>query len=99
VVAGWKVVVRMTDSELTAASDAAPDGAAPKAGRIKRTAAVPMKIWSRLNAIDFMNSSFVFAALSILCLFPFMITLSAALGGDFSKAVVHRAGFSGQAAT
>ena len=29
--------------------------------------------WSRLNAVDFMNSSLQFAALAVLCLFPFLI--------------------------
>jgi hypothetical protein len=29
--------------------------------------------WSRLNAADFMNSSLQFAALAVVCLFPFLI--------------------------
>ena len=37
--------------------------------------------WSKLNAIDFMNSSLQFAALAVLCLFPFLITVSAESGG------------------
>jgi len=36
--------------------------------------------WSKLNAIDFMNSSLQFAALAALCLFPFLITVSAESG-------------------
>ena len=28
--------------------------------------------WSRLNAVDFMNSSMQFAVLAVLCLFPFV---------------------------
>ena len=36
--------------------------------------------WSRLNAVDFMNSSLQFAALAVLCLFPFLVVFSAAGG-------------------
>src|SRR5215472_159056 len=38
--------------------------------------------WARLNAVDFMNSSLQFAALAVLCRFPFLITVSAESGGD-----------------
>ena len=38
--------------------------------------------WSKLNAVDFMNSSLQFAALAVLCRFPFLITVSAESGGD-----------------
>jgi hypothetical protein len=36
--------------------------------------------WSRLNAVAFMNSSLQFAALAVLCLFPFMIIVAAESG-------------------
>ena len=54
--------------------------------------------WSRLNAIDFMNSSLQFAALAVLCLFPFLITVSAEGGGDARHALVARLGLDQEAA-
>jgi hypothetical protein len=54
--------------------------------------------WSRLNAIDFMNSSLQFAALAVLCLFPFLITVSAESGGDARHALVARLGLDQEAA-
>jgi membrane protein len=54
--------------------------------------------WSRLNAIDFMNSSLQFAALAVLCLFPFLVTVSAESGGDARHALVARLGLDQQAA-
>ena len=49
-------------------------------------------IWARLNAVDFMNSSLQFAALAVLCLFPFLITVSAESGGDARHALTARLG-------
>ena len=60
-------------------------------------ARLPMTLWSRLSAADFMNSSMVFAALAILCLFPFMMIIGALLGRDIMQAWVHRLGFSQEA--
>ena len=54
--------------------------------------------WSKLNAIDFMNSSLQFAALAVLCLFPFLITVSAESGGDARHALVARLGLDQKAA-
>jgi membrane protein len=54
--------------------------------------------WSRLNAVDFMNSSLQFAALAVLCLFPFLIIFSARGGGDARHALVARLGLDQQAA-
>jgi membrane protein len=54
--------------------------------------------WSRLNAIDFMNSSLQFAALAVLCLFPFLIIFSAKVGGDARHALVARLGLDQKAA-
>jgi hypothetical protein len=53
---------------------------------------------TRLNAVDFMNSSMQFAALAVLCLFPFVITVSAEGGGDARHALVARMGLDQQAA-
>src|SRR5215469_7365313 len=54
--------------------------------------------WSKLNAVDFMNSSLQFAALAVLCLFPFLITVSAESGGDARHALIARLGLDQQAA-
>jgi len=54
--------------------------------------------WSKLNAIDFMNSSLQFAALAVLCLFPFLITVSAESGGDARHALIARLGLDENAA-
>jgi membrane protein len=53
---------------------------------------------TRLNAVDFMNSSLQFAALAVLCLFPFVITVSAEGGGDARHALISRMGLNSQAA-
>jgi len=54
--------------------------------------------WSRLNAVDFMNSSLQFAALTVLCLFPFLVIVSAESGGDARHALVARLGLDQKAA-
>ena len=54
--------------------------------------------WSRLNAVDFMNSSLQFAALTVLCLFPFLMIVSAENGGDARHALVARLGLDQKAA-
>jgi membrane protein len=53
-------------------------------------AGAPGTYWSHLSAVDFMNSSFAFSALAVLCGFPFLAVLHAALGGDFRQVIVAR---------
>ena len=53
---------------------------------------------SRLNAVDFMNSSLQFAALAVVCLFPFLIIFSARSGGDARHALIVRLGLDQRAA-
>jgi membrane protein len=49
--------------------------------------------WSRLTAVDFMNSSFAFAALAVVCAFPFLAVVSAATGaGGVRRAIITRMG-------
>jgi membrane protein len=55
-------------------------------------------VWDRLNAVDFMNSSLQFAALGVLCLFPFLIIVSAGTGHDLRKTVITRMGLDQHAA-
>jgi membrane protein len=66
------------------------------ADRVK--ASTPGRIWSRLNAIDFMNSSMQFAALGVLCLFPFLVIVAAETGGDVRPALIRRLGLDQNAA-
>jgi membrane protein len=55
-------------------------------------------VWYRLNAVDFMNSSLQFAALGVLCLFPFLLVVSAGTGHDLRRTVITRMGLDHQAA-
>jgi hypothetical protein len=45
-----------------------------------------------------MTSSFAFAALGVLCAFPFLAVVSTAIGGDFRQAIVVRMGLNDKAA-
>lgn len=54
--------------------------------------------WSRLNAVDFMTSSMQFAALGVLCLFPFLVLVSAGTGHDLRRTLITRMGLDQQAA-
>jgi membrane protein len=58
----------------------------------------PAKCWSRLTALDFMNSSMQFSALALLCLFPFLIIVAAEGGGDVRPALIRRLGLNRPAA-
>ena len=55
-------------------------------------------LWHRLNAVDFMNSSLQFAALGVLCLFPFLVLVSAGTGHDLRQTVITRMGLDQHAA-
>jgi membrane protein len=65
-------------------------------GRVQAGAAG--KYWSRLTAVDFMNSSFAFAALAVVCAFPFLAVVSAATGaGGVRQAIITRMGLNAHA--
>ena len=53
-------------------------------------------LWTRLNAADFINSAFQFATYALLCIFPFMIVVTAAAGGSFRKVIIARLGLDPQ---
>jgi membrane protein len=55
------------------------------------------RYWGRLSTADFMNSSFAFAALAVLCAFPFLAVTSVALGGDLRTVIVARMGLNPEA--
>ena len=54
--------------------------------------------WSRLSAVDFMNSALMFAGLFLVCFFPFLAVVDAAAGRNTQKTITDRLGLSGQAA-
>ena len=56
------------------------------------------KYWSRLTAVDFMNSSFAFAALAVVCGFPFLAVVSAATDRDVRQIIITRMGLNAKAA-
>jgi membrane protein len=57
----------------------------------------PGRFWARLSTADFMNSSFAFAALAVLSVFPLLAVTSAVIGGDIRDAIVARMGLNAQA--
>jgi membrane protein len=61
-------------------------------------ASVAGKYWSRLTAVDFMNSSFAFAALAVVCGFPFLAVVSAATNRDVRQIIITRMGLNAKAA-
>jgi membrane protein len=54
--------------------------------------------WSRLSAVDFMNSALMFAGLFLVCFFPFLAVVDAAAGRNTDRTITDRLGLSGQAA-
>jgi len=72
------------------------DKGAATAARVK-TGSVGT-FWSRLSAVDFMNSAVMFAGLFLVCFFPFLAVVDAATGRNTQKTITLRMGLSGQAA-
>jgi membrane protein len=54
--------------------------------------------WSRLTAIEFMNSAVMFAGLFLVCFFPFLAVVAAATGKNTQQAITIRLGLNPQAA-
>lgn len=57
----------------------------------------PGRFWAHLSTADFMTSSFAFAALAVLSIFPLFAVSSAVIGGDIREAIVARMGLNDQA--
>jgi membrane protein len=53
--------------------------------------------WSRLSAVDFMNSALMFAGLFLVCFFPFLAVVDAAAGRNTQKTITDRLGLNAQA--
>lgn len=64
--------------------------------RVKASAAGTF--WTRLSAVDFINSSLMLAALLLMCFLPFLMVLSAAAGRDVRRSIIIRLGLNHQAA-
>jgi membrane protein len=56
-------------------------------------------LWDRLNAMDFINKAMLFAAVLLLCFFPFMIVLDALAGRSAVTTLSRHLGLNDQAAT
>ena len=55
-------------------------------------------VWRRLDAMDFINRGMVFAATLLLCLFPFLIVVSALAGRSAAQSLTRHTGLNSQAA-
>ena len=49
-------------------------------GKQKYAGSLAEEVWRRLDALDFVNRGMMFAATLLLCLFPFLIVVSAPAG-------------------
>jgi membrane protein len=84
-----------------------PNVGRPGAGRVRRAAAWGKTkyagTWAedlqhRLDAMDVINRAMLFAATLLLCLFPFLIVVSALAGRPAVKSLTRHTGLNGQAA-
>jgi membrane protein len=71
------------------------DKGAAAAARVK-TGSVGT-FWSRLSAIDFMNSALMFAGLFLVCFFPFLAVVDAATGRNTDRTITDRLGLNAPA--
>jgi membrane protein len=78
------------------AGNALHDRATATAGRVKASAAGTF--WTRLSAVDFLSSSLTLAALTLMCLLPFLIALTAAAGRDARRGLITLMGLNHHAA-
>lgn len=72
----------------------------PSGGRAKKKFAdsSPAYLWHRLVVVDFMNQAMLFAGTVLLCVFPFLIVMSALAGRGAASAFSKRLGLNQQAA-
>ena len=67
-------------------------------GKQKYAGSLAEDVWRRLDTMDFINRGMVFAATLLLCLFPFLIVVSALAGRPVVKSLTRYTGLNGQAA-
>ncbi|MFF4651711.1 ribonuclease BN [Streptomyces sp. NPDC001380] len=75
-----------------------PPTARGRAAARRLRAAGPGRLWDRLSAVDFFGNSFQLAALAILCFFPFLIVVTAAVGQDAAEVLAGWLGLDRRAA-
>jgi len=86
--------------ETSLAAQKPGGGVQGKAAKIaqRAKASAPARIYTRLNAVDFMNSAFQFSVLVVVCLFPVLVIFADVTGKSVQSAVVTRMGLNAQAA-
>jgi membrane protein len=67
-------------------------------GKKKYAGSLAEDVWRRLDTMDFINRGMVFAATLLLCLFPFLIVVSALAGRPVVKSLTRHTGLNSQAA-
>jgi len=67
-------------------------------GKQKYAGSLAEDVWRRLDTMDFINRGMVFAATLLLCLFPFLIVVSALAGRPAAQSLTRYTGLNGQAA-
>jgi membrane protein len=67
-------------------------------GKKKYAGSLAEDVWRRLDTMDFLNRGMVFAATLLLCLFPFLIVVSALADRPAAQSLVRYTGLNGQAA-
>ena len=67
-------------------------------GKKKYAGSLAEDVWRRLDAMDFINRGMVFAATLLLCLFPFLIVVSALAGRPAVQSLTRYTGLNSQAA-
>jgi membrane protein len=75
-------------------------GAQTKVAKIaqRATTSAPVRIYKRLNAVDFMNSAFNFSVLLVVCFFPVLVIFADVTGKSIQNGVITRLGLNPQAA-
>lgn len=69
-----------------------PLRAARGAAAVGVWAGAPGRCRSRLSAVDITNTSFAFAALAVLCRFPFLAVVDTPAGADVRQAIITSGG-------
>jgi membrane protein len=98
------MLARIADREKSASPTLAQTGVRPRLQR--RADAIKERfsgstgghLWGRLNQMDFINRAMLFAAVLLLCFFPFLIVLNALAGRSAVTTLSRRLGLNHQAA-
>jgi membrane protein len=90
----------MDEVESSLAATDSERGVRAKAAKVvdRAKGTAPVRIYSRLNAVDFMNSAFNFSVLIVVGLFPVLVVITDLTGRDIRKTIITRMGLNAQAA-